>query len=252
MSDGAVCLKEDNAGWRYTLYTLGATVLVLAAARFFIFNFPESPYYLLSQGRDAEAVAVVQDIAKRSKRPCHLTIERMAEVDHRHGRDESTSVVQRSFKQVFMLQFKALHWRNLRPLFGTPKLALQTGIIVWIWAAIGVAYPLYSYFLPVYLQAQFTAIDPSYTLASTYQQYCYIAACTVPGPILAGFLVETRLGRRYTMAIGAIVSGIFLCVSVVAARTNEALVAWNCIATLAMNFMFAIQVSRPTPPLVEY
>jgi MFS family permease len=243
MTVSDVCLKEDNVGWRYTLYTLGAAVLVLAALRFFIFNFPESPYFLLSQGRDAEAIKVVQQIAKRSNRPCLLTIEDFNEVNDRHGRDNSETEVKRSFKQIFLLQFKALHWRNLRPLFGTPKLALQTGIIVWIWAAIGVAYPLYSYFLPVYLQAQFTAIDPSYTLASTYQQYCYIAACTVPGPILAGFLVETRLGRRYTMAIGTIISGIFLCVSVVAARTNEALVAWNCIATLAMNFMFAIQVS---------
>jgi MFS family permease len=237
-----VCLKEDNAGWRYTLYTLGATVLVLAAVRFFVFDFPESPYFLLSRGRDAEAVKVVQEIARRSKRSCNLTVECFAEVNDRFGREPQQGDVKRSVKEIFLLQFQALHWRNLRPLFGTPKLALQTCIIMWIWAAIGVAYPLYSYFLPVYLEAQFSAIDPNYSLASTYQQYCYIAACTVPGPIIAGWLVETRLGRRYTMAIGTVVSGVFLCVSVVAARTNEALVAWNCVATLAINFMFAIQV----------
>ncbi|KAL1902935.1 hypothetical protein Sste5346_000847 [Sporothrix stenoceras] len=236
-----LCLKADNMGWRYTLFTLGALVLVLAAVRFFVFDFPESPYYLLAQGRDEEAVKVVEIIAKRSKRPFTLQLDDFNEINRRYGRDEHSASVKRSFKEIFFLQFQSLHWSNLKPLFGTGKLALQSAIIMWIWASIGVAYPLYSYFLPVYLQARFSAIDPTYTLASTYQQYCYIAACTVPGPVLAGLLVETRLGRRYTMAIGTVISGVFLCISVVAARTNEAVVAWNCVSTLVINFMFAIQ-----------
>lgn len=40
------CLKENNMGWRYTFYTLGAVTFVLFVARFFFFRLPESPKYL--------------------------------------------------------------------------------------------------------------------------------------------------------------------------------------------------------------
>lgn len=52
----------------------------------------------------------------------------------------------------------------------------------------------------------------------------YIAACTVPGPILARWAVETRFGRRYNMAIGTALSGDFLYVSALVS-TNQAVVA---------------------------
>jgi hypothetical protein len=57
--------------------------------------------------------------------------------------------------------------------------------------------------------AKFKAISYDYSTSSTYRSYCYIAACTVPGPILAGWAVDTRLGRRYNMALGTVLSGVF-------------------------------------------
>lgn len=228
-------------GWRYTLFTLGALVIFLASIRFFFFRFPESPYYLMAGGREAEAVEVIQYIAKKSKRECNLTVEMFQEINDRYGYDTEMTAVRPAFKELFLRQFKALSPKKLKPLFGKPKLALQTGIIVWIWAAVGIAYPLYSSFLPVYLAAKFKSISYDYSTSATYRQYCYIAACTVPGPILAGFAVESRLGRRYTMAIGTLASGMFLYLSTLAS-TNNAVVAWNCTATLVINFMFAIQV----------
>lgn len=129
-------------------------------------------------------------------------------------------------------------------LWGTKKLALHTSLIIWIWASIGIAYPLYSSFLPLYLAAKFKSISYDYSTSSTYRQYCYIAACTVPGPIAAGFAIQTKLGRRYCMAISTILSGVLLYLSTIAA-TNGAVVGFNCAATAVINFMFAIQVSSP-------
>jgi MFS family permease len=236
-----VCARADNMGWRYTLFTLGALVIFLASVRFFLFRFPESPYYLMAGGREAEAVEVIQYIAQKSKRPCTLTVEMLQEVNDRFGRDSQLTPIRPPFKELFLAQFKTLSLKKLKPLFGKPKLALQTGLIVWIWAAIGIAYPLYSSFLPVYLAAKFQSISFDYSTSATYRQYCYIAACTVPGPILAAFAIETRMGRRYTMAVGTLASGMFLYLSTLAS-TNIAVVAWNCTATLVINFMFAIQV----------
>ncbi|KAF7555382.1 hypothetical protein G7Z17_g2215 [Cylindrodendrum hubeiense] len=240
MTVSDICLKADNMGWRYTLFTVGSLVIVLAAARFFIFRIPESPYFLLSRGRDAEVIEVIDFISKKAKKPCPLTLEQLKDINDRHGRDTGNSTIAPPLKEVFLSQFKQISLKSLKPLFGKPKLALQTCIIIWIWAAIGIAYPLYSFFLPTYLAAKFQAISYDYSLESTYRQYCYIAACTVPGPIIASFAIETRLGRRYTMAIGTLLSGVFLYLSTLAA-TNEAVVGFNCTATLVINFMFAIQ-----------
>lgn len=230
-------------GWRYTLFTVGALVLVLAILRAVVFKLPESPYYLLSHGREAEALAVVEFIAKKSNKECTLTLDHFKEINDRYGHTTGMSTAAPPFKDLFLGQFKQLSLRNLKPLFGKPKLILQTSLIIWIWAAVGIAYPLYTSFLPLYLTAKFQDISYDYSVSSTYAQYCYIAACTVPGPILAGFAVETRLGRRYTMAIGTIVSGVFLYLSTLAS-TNQAVVGFNCTATLVINFMFAIQVRR--------
>jgi hypothetical protein len=209
-------------GWRYTLFTVGAIVIVFAALRAFVFRLPESPYFLLSRGRDQEALEVIQYIAKQSGKPCDITIEQLTFINDQHGKSNNTGL-SRSTKEIFLAQFKELSLSRLKPLFGKPKLALQTSIVMWIWAAVGVAYPLYSSFLPLYLAAKFKAISYDYSTAATYRSYCYIAACTVPGPIIAGWAVETKLGRRYSMALGTVLSGIFLYVSTLAS-TNEAVV----------------------------
>ena len=49
-------------GWRYTLYTLYCITWLIFVARFFIFNFSESPQYLLARGKDEKALRVVRQI----------------------------------------------------------------------------------------------------------------------------------------------------------------------------------------------
>lgn len=232
-------------GWRYTLYTLGTLVIVLAMIRLFLFRIPESPYFLLSRGRDAEAVEVVEYLSQQSKKPTTLTLDQLRSINDIHGRPTNDSTIKPSFKNILLEHFQDMSFSRLKVLWGTPKLALHTSLIIWIWASIGVAYPLYTYFLPLYLTAKFQSISYDYSTSSTYRQYCYIAACTVPGPIAAGFAIQSKLGRRYCMALGTILSGVLLYLSTIAS-TNGAVVGFNCGATAVINFMFAIQVSLYT------
>jgi len=204
MTVSDVCLKADNMGWRYTLFTVGSLVIVLVSFHFFLFRIPESPYFLLSRGRDAEVVEAVNYIPQKSKKSSTATLDHLREINDRHGLTTETSIVAPPLKKPFLGQYKQLSLKSLKPLFGKAKLALQTTLIIWIWAAIGVAYPLYTSFLPVYLTAKFQAVSYDYSLSSTCRQYCYIATYTVPGPIIAGLVIETRLDRRYTMAIGTV------------------------------------------------
>jgi hypothetical protein len=242
-----ICLKADNMGWRYTLYTLWTLVIALACIRLFLFKIPESPYFLLARGRDAEAVEVVSYLAMKSKKSHSLTLDQFRSINDVYGRPTNDSTFAPSMKEVLVGHFQGLSASRLKVLWGTPKLALHTTLIVWIWASIGVAYPLYTYFLPLYLTAKFKSISYDYSISNTYKQYCYIAACTVLGPIAAGFSIQTKLGRRYCMALGTILSGVLLYLSTIAA-TNGAVVGFNCAATAVINFMFAIQVRLDTNP----
>lgn len=75
-SDGEPCCgRSNNMGWRYLLFTLGAITLAVFFVRFVLFNFRESPKFLIYNGQDAEAVRVVQHIAKTNGRMCELRVE---------------------------------------------------------------------------------------------------------------------------------------------------------------------------------
>ncbi|WWC67456.1 uncharacterized protein I206_101364 [Kwoniella pini CBS 10737] len=53
----------DNEGWRRVMLVLGLFNLLCAFARWFLFRLQESPRYLVSNGREAEAVVALQAIA---------------------------------------------------------------------------------------------------------------------------------------------------------------------------------------------
>ena len=73
-------------GWRYEFIILGLLTLTVFFLRFAVFNFYESPKYLLGKGREAEAIEVLHKIAKFNKAPPPtLTLEMFAEIDAMHG-----------------------------------------------------------------------------------------------------------------------------------------------------------------------
>jgi MFS family permease len=69
------CSRADNMGWRYLMFTIGALTLGVFLVRFVVFNFKESPKFLVFRERDAEAIEVLQHIAKVNKRICELRKE---------------------------------------------------------------------------------------------------------------------------------------------------------------------------------
>jgi MFS family permease len=57
------CRPEDNSGWRYLLYTLGAISFLILAYRY-AFNFQESAKYYIAKGQDDKALKVMRNIAR--------------------------------------------------------------------------------------------------------------------------------------------------------------------------------------------
>lgn len=79
----ACCTVSSNMGWRYNMIVLGGMTLLVFFLRFFVFTFHESPKFLLSRGKEAEAIEVLHKIAKFNRAPPPtLTLEMLQSVDH--------------------------------------------------------------------------------------------------------------------------------------------------------------------------
>lgn len=127
------CTRASNMGWRYLMFTLGAITLSIFFLRFVVFNFQESPKFLVYRGKDQKAIEVLQKIAKFNKRQSSLTIEdfsslRVESADHSAAGllgagDEQETL---SFWGKFKLEFS-----RYGMLFSS-KSATYLTILVWL------------------------------------------------------------------------------------------------------------------------
>jgi MFS family permease len=126
VGDGqACCTSGSNMGWRYEVIIIGAMTLAVFFARYFIFTFHESPKWLLSRGREQEAIDVLHKIAKFNGSPePTLTVEDFRKVDDEMGSATyGTAATGSSAKAIVLGVFKNLAY--LRGLFAD-KLAAFT------------------------------------------------------------------------------------------------------------------------------
>lgn len=193
--NAAPCTRSNNQGWRYIWYSSGALVFVMSIARLTIIRLKETPKFLVGEGRDAECVETLQFIANKYNRPCSLTLEMMAACGE--------VPVQKGSKWAF-----GGVWGHIKGLYATRRIGISTTLIWISWTLIGLAYPLYNVFLPAYLSSRGAAFgQPSPHI--TWRNYTLVNFSGIWGPVLAGWMCGTRLGRKYTMVIGALVTMAF-------------------------------------------
>ncbi|KAG2734770.1 hypothetical protein G9P44_002776 [Scheffersomyces stipitis] len=192
------CPSHKNKGWRYVFYTNGCIVLTLAILRLTVVRLHETPKFLVSNNRDAEAVEVLQSIALKYNRQCSLTLDKLEDCgtisineDYRH---------KMNFKGTFNLMF-----RHVKILFAT-RTAIRSTVLLFVsWFLLGIAYPLYSSFLPVYLATRGANISAD-TVSGVYRDNLISNAASIGGPLIAGALLYLvpRLGRRGVLFIGGV------------------------------------------------
>lgn len=123
-SEEGPCRKEDNMGWRYLVITLGAITFVMFLCRFFLFHLYESPKFLLSRGRQDEAVAAVHGIAYKNRKKTWLTVEILNEIG---GYPEQTSTPQNlNNKEIVERYMSKFSLERIRGLFVTKKLGITS------------------------------------------------------------------------------------------------------------------------------
>ncbi|OAA33480.1 membrane transporter [Moelleriella libera RCEF 2490] len=227
------CLRSDNMGWRYFLIAIGGLTLLMFVARFVLFSIYESPKYLVGKGRDEEAVKVIHEVARRNGKTVSLTVEDLRACESRGyvAQTDTSAAVKRHLDKV--------NPEKVRALFSTPRMALSTGIMMLIWALIGLGYPLYNAFLPFIQDSRGVQFDDGSTYI-TYRNSLIISCLGVPGAIVGGLLVEMpRIGRKGTLSMFTILTGVFLYCSTTALNST-ALLGWNCAFNFCSSVMYAV------------
>lgn len=255
-----------DKGWRLFVLAIGLITFGMFCLRFFIFHLFESPKYLLSRGRQSEAVAVVHGLAFRNGAKTWLSEAVLdAVVDSDDGGEEiarrrgHAAVSALSTKGVIKAKLDEFSGARIRPLFSSRKLGLATALVWFTWATIGMGYPLFNAFLPQYLShsagggdpssssstppRETDPTDPTNISAETYRNYAILSIVGVPGSILAYFTVDSRsafLGRRGTLAISTFISASFLFLFVRYGTTSASQLAFSCVEAFSQNIMYGV------------
>jgi hypothetical protein len=123
--------------------------------RFFVFSMNESPKFLCSIGQDCNAVHVIHRIAERNGVTSTLTVEDLREAALPHlsaaerskarTSDDDEALTAFSTWQLVKNSFSDINGEHTKGLFATPRLAYSASLIIFIYGALGLAYPLFKY-----------------------------------------------------------------------------------------------------------
>lgn len=233
------CPTSGNLGWRYLYYVTGGIALLMAAARFITMQLDESPKYLLAQGEDAGVVKMVHTIAKTNGKESTLAEEDFKAIDSEF--DEKVPVPLEGQATPAPLAKQSL-WRkysidHVAPLFASPKLALNTTLVIIIWFLIGLSYPLFNASLPVWLRLH--NISTSTGIDQSFREYIGYAVLGIPGSAIGAYLTTLRFGRKGALASSTILSGVFIFLFA-AAKSNAEVVAFNCVTSVTTGAMYGV------------
>ena len=168
---GLAWVLVPSFGWRPLLASSAvAAALVLWIRR----KIPESPRYLAISGKADEAREIIAGIARENGQPA-------PEQDLVAGERQSGSTVARLW---------------------APGLRQMT-LMLWVtWFCISLAYyGIFTWLPQAFIQQGFSSLQ-------TYQNTFLLALAQVPGYFSAAYLVE-RLGRRNTLGLYLLASGVF-------------------------------------------
>lgn len=130
---------------------MGGLTLIGWGIRFCLFELTESPKFLMSRGKIADAVAAVHRVATYNKQTILFTIEDLKRAGDSatmsRGENWTAITVDASAKGAFLRRLEKFNLSHLKALFSTPKLAWSSALIISIWALVGLAFPLYNAFI---------------------------------------------------------------------------------------------------------
>ncbi|KEF51730.1 uncharacterized protein A1O9_12067 [Exophiala aquamarina CBS 119918] len=228
----ADCARLKNMGWRYQYITVGGFCLVMALARVFLFRMEESPRWLAAQGRLDSAYEALARVARLNKSSIILQHDRPPP-----PHVEISTLSRRSLSPQHRDKFAVLH--HVKGLFENPKIARSSVGVFFLWMGIGIAYPVYTLFLPAYLSSKGAKLGDG-SVYVTYRDYTISSTVGIFGPILSGFLVQLKfLGRRRSMTVTACCAAAFA-IAFTTAKTEAQNIAFSSMINFWQNAYYGI------------
>ncbi|KAF7556450.1 hypothetical protein G7Z17_g1442 [Cylindrodendrum hubeiense] len=218
------CSKSDNMGWRYLYIVLGGLCLIMSLIRSFVLRSQESPRWLISCGRVSEAVDVLNAISVINGS------------DYTVSEDQFMPVPEQTQNETVSIRDNV---RRAAKLFSGPKqFRLMAGLTL-MWMLIGIAYPLYTIFLPYYLAAHGADLGDS-SAYTTYRDWTVSSVVGIVGPFVSMYMVSLKWLRSkrslFIMACACTAfSGAFTTV-----KTAGQNLAFSSMINFALNGLYAI------------
>ncbi|KAG7835481.1 hypothetical protein KL942_005304 [Ogataea angusta] len=188
-------LPNYSSGWRYVWYTNSGIILFCGLLRLFVLRLDETPKFLVSTGRDDEAVQALQRIARKYKRPCSLTLDQLQACGELCSDYYSP---QQGWQPAKMLAAVKEH---VRILYQNKVVAYSTTSLMLSYLLVGFSSSIFYNFLYIYIQSHGgNTAAPSHIV---YRNSTLSYMTAIFGPIFSAVLVRA-FGRRYTMLFGGV------------------------------------------------
>ncbi|KAL4874304.1 major facilitator superfamily domain-containing protein [Aspergillus karnatakaensis] len=241
--DGEPCCSiSSNMGWRYLVIIVGSMSLFIFSARFLLFSFHESPKWLVSKGREQEAIDVLHKIAKfNGVETPTLTMDDFHRVDIAAGLgDQQPQAPNASAKDVTRNMVKSLGFLrglflNRRQCFSFVLLGLSFMGNYW-------SFTLAGYFLPIVLLRN-NVDSGAHTVTDTYQQYIYIYLPGILGAVAALITIQIPLlGRKWSLVVSASLQGLSMALYT-QVKTTAGYVGLNALEYIMQSYFNAVLYS---------
>ncbi|KAK4941662.1 hypothetical protein LTR10_018401 [Elasticomyces elasticus] len=230
----ACCTVSSNIGWRYTMIVLGCMTLFIFFLRYFVFKFHESPKFLISKGKNAEAIEVLHKIAKFNRAPPPtLTIEMFEAIDAEAGPIAPKATTKNVVKNFVgsLSHLKGLFTRKLQ-CFTFILLAIAYMGDYW-------SFNLAGSYLPIVL-LKHNVSSGATTVTDTYREYVYIYLPGVLGAVLALMSVQLPLvGRKWSLVFSALCQGLAMAMYT-QVRTTPGYVGLNALEYIMQTYFNAV------------
>jgi hypothetical protein len=93
-----------------------------------MFRLLESPRYLIGLGKDAEAVAVIHQLAKYNSTGCDITVEELTLAFQKTEQAGGHS-------HHILSQSSNFGFKHIKALFATPRMAWSTSLLITLWGS---------------------------------------------------------------------------------------------------------------------
>ncbi|CAI0653665.1 unnamed protein product, partial [Colletotrichum noveboracense] len=220
------CPKSANMGWRYLYMLLGGLCLVMSIIRALVLRTHESPRWLVTCGRIDEGVDVINRISAMNK----LTYTISADQFIRTG----------STAEVKTKSFGGNIHRAGRLFKGRTQIRLMI-CLTMLWMLVGIAYPLFTIFLPYYLRAHGADLGDSSNY-TTYRDWTISSVVGIFGPILSTWMVSNTWlrSRKSLVFTGAACAAFAGCGAFTSVKNPAENLAFSSMVNFWLNAMYAI------------